>query len=267
MKYIGLYLNRFVDILNDHHGESIGALNKDGIFEGIQDAKIFVVKGYEDAVGEDHDSLKESPFSLPFKTCWFEVFDGGVVSMMEGRKMHVVRGILIEEVGPNFFNYAALIDILDKDGPTTSSVFAFHDGVTSIGKMGELANILKHGVRFIIDRINTTDAVGLSKTSDRVKMKTSKGKIIHKIKKIVYITPKKERDKAASDLGVEIEWSHRWLVRGHWRKFSGLGKDRAGNYCIKGHTWVTEHEKGPEELPLVEKVRVVSKTDTEDRPN
>jgi len=57
--------------------------------------------------------------------------------------------------------------------------------------------------------------------------------------------------------GGEIDWSHRWEVRGHWRKCDGIGKDREGKRCVNNFTWVKEHEKGPEDLPLIKKTRII----------
>jgi hypothetical protein len=61
----------------------------------------------------------------------------------------------------------------------------------------------------------------------------------------------------AEGIGKGIEWSHRWSVRGHWRTVPGLGKNREGQYSVTGHTWVSEHEKGPEDAPLITKTRLV----------
>jgi hypothetical protein len=60
------------------------------------------------------------------------------------------------------------------------------------------------------------------------------------------------RDKA---LG-KIDWKHQWRVRGHWRKISDrmIGKDREGEYCIVGRTWVKDFVKG--DGPLIEKTRI-----------
>ena len=55
----------------------------------------------------------------------------------------------------------------------------------------------------------------------------------------------------------EIEWSHRWSVRGHWRDHGGIGKDRDDNYCIEGKTWVKSHAKGPEDKLVIKKQRLV----------
>lgn len=48
------------------------------------------------------------------------------------------------------------------------------------------------------------------------------------------------------DDGGYVEWSHRWIVSGHWRNQA----------CGEGHTerrltWVAPHVKGPEDKPLV----------------
>jgi hypothetical protein len=59
-----------------------------------------------------------------------------------------------------------------------------------------------------------------------------------------------------------IDWSHRWEVRGHWRRIEGVGKDRAGRYLVPGYTWVGAHVKGPEDTPLVRKTRIVGKNDS-----
>lgn len=44
--------------------------------------------------------------------------------------------------------------------------------------------------------------------------------------------------------GEGVEWSHRWLVRGHWRQIH----DKDGNPRL---TWVKAHIKGPDDKPLV----------------
>lgn len=79
------------------------------------------------------------------------------------------------------------------------------------------------------------------------------------IRRIVRILPKHVRKAEVTPLtdhGI-IDWSHRWEVRGHWRKVHGLGKDRAGDYVVTGWTWVRDFVKGPEDKPLIKKTRVV----------
>ena len=47
-----------------------------------------------------------------------------------------------------------------------------------------------------------------------------------------------------------LEYSFAFKVRGHWRHINEetLGKDRNGNYNVKGYTWVTEYSKAEGEL-------------------
>lgn len=54
-----------------------------------------------------------------------------------------------------------------------------------------------------------------------------------------------------------LEYSHAFKVRGHWRKIDNksIGKDRHGNYRINGYTWVVDYVKGQGEL--VNRVRIV----------
>lgn len=55
----------------------------------------------------------------------------------------------------------------------------------------------------------------------------------------------------------KLEYSYAFRVRGHWRRINEgtLGKDRNGNYNIKGYTWVTEYTKGEGEL--AKRIRVI----------
>lgn len=88
--------------------------------------------------------------------------------------------------------------------------------------------------------------------------KTDRKNFVH-ISKIIRVSPNKEIVRSIGSR--EVDWSHRWMVRGHWRKHNGLGKNRSGEYSVSGYTWVVEHEKGPEGAPLVaDKVRLFKET-------
>jgi hypothetical protein len=49
----------------------------------------------------------------------------------------------------------------------------------------------------------------------------------------------------------QIEWSHRWLVTGHWRRIWDKKEQRVRL------TWVSPYIKGPDEKPLIIKDRIV----------
>lgn len=76
------------------------------------------------------------------------------------------------------------------------------------------------------------------------------------VNRIVRICDRKVVSSIKPEFSNKIDWSHRWLVRGHWRRCSNLGKDRNGDYCINGFTWVIDHEKGPEDVPIIYKTRM-----------
>lgn len=110
-----------------------------------------------------------------------------------------------------------------------------------------------------IDRLNTEE-VGVQKIKERMKIGTGKTKRQIEIRKITYISPKRSMNKIESVYSLTIDWSHRWFVRGHWRDITSdhLGKNRAGDYCLYGQTWVVEHAKGNPDKEILNKVRVVS---------
>ena len=84
------------------------------------------------------------------------------------------------------------------------------------------------------------------------------------------VSPKQMRSEAEKGIRGIIDWRSRWLVRGHWMGLyttdaegkkvideTRIGKDRAGDYYVKGYTWVIDHEKGPEDKELIIKPRIV----------
>jgi len=124
-----------------------------------------------------------------------------------------------------------------------------------IQRSSSVFNVLLRNVFFFMEQKNII--FGSTKDNSRFKVKTDKGNEIVKIKKIIYCTNKKYKEINTHLNSYPIDYSHRFLVRGHWRRIKTLGKDRAGSYCVKGYTWVAEHERGDESLPLVsDKVRV-----------
>lgn len=90
----------------------------------------------------------------------------------------------------------------------------------------------------------------------KVKSK-SLGNSTYRVRNIVNIAPKKDQKKGISEVtGKQIQYSHRFRVRGHWRKIGGIGKAANGEYGILGKTWVVDFIKGENTLKLIEKPRV-----------
>lgn len=78
---------------------------------------------------------------------------------------------------------------------------------------------------------------------------------------IYYVLDKKMEKMHVTSCGIKargtLEFTHSFKVRGHWRTLQTgrVGKDRNGDYKIKGYTWVTEHIKGTGEL--VHRTRII----------
>lgn len=145
-----------------------------------------------------------------------------------------------------------LIGINDKGGLFSMSEAPSKDGVlpTYIDK------ICEEMVHYILLHTQPADM----EISRRViKARASKGKKRKfKIGRVVYLGvrgPKATRETHVR--GYKLRWTHRFWVRGHWRKVPYVGKNRHGDYCVKGFTWVEPHIKGPENTELVNKIRIV----------
>jgi len=107
------------------------------------------------------------------------------------------------------------------------------------------------------DRLLRRSSLGTERINLRIKSKINGVSEFKKINRIIRICPKGALQPKPL-FSSSIDWSHRWEVRGHWRKFEGMGKDRLGHSrTVNGFTWVIPHVKGPEDKILVPKIRVV----------
>jgi hypothetical protein len=103
-------------------------------------------------------------------------------------------------------------------------------------------------LKFLQQMKNKQTVMGKQKRSWKVKKK----KYVTKL--VTYVTNKKYVQEVKGHR--EIEWTHCFKVCGHWRKIAGVGKDRQGEYCVNGFTWVKPYEKN-KELEKVDKIRVL----------
>lgn len=190
---------------------------------------------------EGHD--KNDAIDAPFPVFSIEYLDGAPLDffiMPDFGDRRETIAILVIEITPKAYGYYALC----KDPKNWKNPFKVFK-----------SNAEGDTVEAVIQRLNT-EKMGIETTRATVKIGSGKEKRIHRIRRVVHVSPKKLMTSYESQ-GVHVDWSHRWEVRGHWRQFGGLGKDRDGNYSVNGFTWVVHHEKGPEHLPLVKKTRFV----------
>jgi hypothetical protein len=188
---------------------------------------------------------------LPFKTCFFEYLDDSPITSWEveerGKTVEFkIDGLLVMEYQPRKYRYLLLMRV------STENRYAIHDVSFNSAVNSHFLGIVKGMLeRFYTERVGTV----VSRNS--VKIRKSSVKLRHRIGQVIYISPQNRQDEAKVSLGKEVEWSHRWRVRGHWRHLPDrIGRDREG-MPIKDYTWVQDHVKGPENQPIIEKVRVV----------
>ncbi|MDI9941398.1 hypothetical protein SIM91_02125 [Rhodococcus opacus] len=69
---------------------------------------------------------------------------------------------------------------------------------------------------------------------------------------IVVTLRRAQSSRADDDAATTVQYSHRWMVRGHWRKqrFPSLGTNKP--------IWINEHVKGPDDAPLIVKEKVIA---------
>lgn len=162
-------------------------------------------------------------------------------------------GILVNEIAPGTYD----LFCLEMDPDHRSSVNVFRS-VTTDSQFDQLAVTT---LKLWLQTLNAGQ-LGVEETNAVLHIprvdRPSKSKP-HHIRRIVRITTKARKESTQPiTAGGKIDWSHRWEVRGHWRRVATVGKDRTGEYTVKGFTWVEQHTRGPDEAPLVVKTRVVT---------
>jgi hypothetical protein len=233
------------------------------------------------------------PVSPPFPVCWFELMQrDGDVSVFLIQDPDVVSnapapgkqwasgllGALVQETSPTTVNVYCFDLIAETQDlgripigdrvelkREATSVTIFRDvnvyADTTEPECPVILHILNRWLRLLNESVvaveDTEDEVVMLPRGDGHKHKRKP----HQIRRIVRIMPKNMRYspsvKPITPKGI-ITGSHRWEVRGHWRRVKTLGKDRAGDYVVAGFTWVKECEKGPSDRPLITKTRVLA---------
>jgi hypothetical protein len=212
------------------------------------------------------DASAQKKLAMPFKVCWFELSENaqGQIPFVavdspawNGDTSYISQlGMLVKETAPNEYDLFCLE--IDQNKRVALSVFRH---VKDFGGNGEheytlgsplltlkfWLNLLSKGVL----GVQEVEEVVHIPRADRIK-KTKP----HHINRIIHISASKNST-SPSGQHRNIDWSHRWEVRGHWRRLDAdsIGKDRDGNYVVAGWTWVTPHEKGDPSLPLIIKDR------------
>ena len=187
---------------------------------------------------EVHDRADKEVSSAPFEVFSIEVLGGLVTSSMPGDPSTETKVVMAYEVGPNNFAYYALIRTMNNVDIVISS---------------------KHYCAIVNEFLKdiNTGATGSERVREKFKVGSGKTKRYVAFDNVIHIGRKSDKYDRSPETGREIDWAYRFPVRGHWRSMPGrVGKDRKGD-PIKDVTWVSDYVKGPENLPLISKTRLV----------
>lgn len=183
----------------------------------------------------------DAEVSLPFSAVSIELSDGLELEGFGGAKL-VTTCMLAVEVKPMVYTVFCLTENPVVRGDKSIHRFNIEEGDACV-------------FNYYSSLINESES-GTEVVNTKVKIGNGSKKTKHYIRKVVHIT-KDRKTYTNSGSTRDIDWTHRFEVRGHWRKIERIGKDREGNYTVSGYTWVKDFVKGSIKLPLIRKQRVL----------
>lgn len=250
----------------------------------VGDAHPFFISGKmidnlddSEAVRQDRAPNEAKLFQIdqPFKTVWVERSDGGPLFYLAGSKGPAwIIGALVHEESAH--SYYAETFVAQKDDRTSEIAFMIYttklmpenvfgrivEGgkITNRFNVGTMIQTATHDVLYWVFKSFRKDCAFATEKVKPIRARVGSGKDRQaiKINKIVRVMLKSERKEYERTAGRHIEWTHKWEVMGHWVTLHNpdtIGKDRDGNYCVRGRTWRSEHVKGKGDL--VKKSRVI----------
>jgi hypothetical protein len=217
---------------------------------------------YHDPDLNDFSLRKEDLLAAPFECFSLEAIGRPIVSIYgvgdpeNSRLWADVLCVLSIEKSPGEFNLYAYAEFLDRtiDHIDKRAVFLEHSYTKGIAS----------GIGASLIHELNKQIMGIEHVRQNIRISSGKNKRSTRLRRLIHVSTKKLISSESANQNHSIDWSHRFLVRGHWRKIDGLGKNRNGDYCVSGHTWVIDHAKGSEHLPLVDKkVRLLNESVSE----
>lgn len=241
---------KYVDPANPHWIHAPEA-DRTEFWKRFESARIFVFDEQAWPIPDKVDATDEPDLELPFQCSFFENLAqrDGKPWLVSAQGKAFFAGALIYEISPTRYDLYFLGHFEGSAAGFKVLMFNWEPGC---------GNTMAWVSRIWLDRLRHS-VFGVEHVDEKIKIGSGTGqKHVHRIRHIVRIVPRATKETAGAAFSREIDWTHRWAVRGHWRRHEGLGKNRAGEYSVEGFTWITEHVRGPEDAPLIEKVRFVA---------
>lgn len=242
--------------------------NKFLTLKQVKEVRPFIIHPFKEVeqvvcnLGEELDPLVSAPFSI-FS---LEAINNSIVKWEFGNAVIGINSVICTETSPGEFEFYSLNNNFNKEtGVYVKSINVYREsdihekvGKNKIVYLGtQYKDHLAGAIEKILKIIN--DSKSHQWGSDPLKRSTSI--VSSRNGAIILHTPihisSRENIRSNMECTRNIDWSHRWEVRGHWRKCATIGKDREGKYGVKGFTWVSSHERGPEDAPLIKKTRII----------
>jgi hypothetical protein len=183
--------------------------------------------------------------SSPFEKVFIENANGDRLFVcMIGQEVFEINAILCQEENGVRYNIFAL---------SVGRTFSFSSDQYP---KDTLSALIYDGVENVFRALNNRQTlVGEASVNHRFERQ---GLSPHRVRRIVVFKDKNKKSESPEEvMGREVDWKHTWEVMGHWRKTAFVGKDRDGNYWVKGRTWVKPCVKGNGDL--IVKTRLMKK--------
>jgi hypothetical protein len=189
-------------------------------------------------------SQSEELLDLPFPVVCIELLHG----VLATNQTEEMLCFFAKEAFPGNVSFLTFI----QDLATKDFIVKKVDKNTNKPAWDNLNGILKH----YLDRLDIEKtAVDLKRNKEKVGVGSFKR--FYKPKPIIYVFPKKYTSEIGAMSGKSLDFNHAFAVRGHWRKVDGIGKDRNGEYVVKGFTWVVPSVRNKDKGIVVKKTYVV----------
>lgn len=243
----------------------------------VPECEIFVLHESQENINKVPKDFKPDThpvlYDMPFSAMSVEYSNCHITVPMLGDAEVYTECVVVTEIGPLRYIIFGLIRLVDDRVGEIFKVICY----TFSSNPSEIRAIdgFHFGAAFSssLNKITSRSfKTGVEDVNAKVKIRPggkNRNNIHHTIKRITHVSSEKSLgDISPSSFKGEIEWSHRWTSQGHWRNFycnreiyeidsSKVGKNRDGDYCERGRTWVKDSIKGPEGAPIIKKTRVV----------
>ena len=209
-----------------------------------------------DTEGKHYPDPYEGELDTPFPVISIEVINHAISIPAPNtpiEEMVWISCLIVHEVQPKKYEFYASFQ---RNIKKNNEIVRINGLLGPIKEEDDHYVVFKSFVAEYLNRLHK-EKIGVTGRLENIKYKIGSEKKFLRPKNITYVSPVKYIQTTESNSHKNITWTHRWEVRGHWRKTSTIGKDRDGNYCVHGYTWVKPSIKGPQNSPLIKKSRLV----------